>query len=60
MFHLARLLELVLLVKNRGRFCAAEEMICACVCVCVRERESVCVCRDTRSVDTENTQANVY
>ena len=26
------------------------------VCVCVRERES----RDTRSVDTENTQANVF
>ena len=39
MFHLARLLELVLLVKNRGRFCAAEEMICACVYVCKRERE---------------------
>ena len=26
------------------------------VCVCERERES----RDTRSVDTENTQANVF
>ena len=26
-----------------------------CVCVCVCERES----RDTRSVDTKNTQANV-
>ena len=26
------------------------------MCVCVRERES----RDTRSVDTENTQANVF
>ena len=26
-------------VKNSGRFCAAEEMICACVYVCVRERE---------------------
>ena len=30
--------------------------MCVCVCVCVRERES----RDTRSVDTENTQANVF
>ena len=26
-----------------------------CVCVCVRERES----RDTRNLDTENTQVNV-
>ena len=27
-----------------------------CVCVCVRERES----RDTRSVDKENTQVEIY
>ena len=32
-------------VKNRDRFCAAKEMICACVYV--RERERV---RDTRCI----------
>ena len=34
----------IVCVKNRRRFYAAEEMICACVYVCVCERES----RDTR------------
>ena len=43
-------------VKNRGRFCATEEMMCACVYVRERKRDS----RDTRSGDTKNTQANVY
>ena len=28
-------------VKNRGRFCATEEMICACVYVKEREKERV-------------------
>ena len=43
-------------VKNQDRFCAVEEMICACVYVRKRERES----RDTRCIDTENTQGKVY
>ena len=40
-------------VKNRGEIlCSGRETMCVCVCVCVRERES----RDTRCIDTENTQ----
>ena len=35
--------------------CSGLDMECVCVCVCERERDS----RDTRTVDTENTQANV-
>ena len=30
--------------------------VCVCVCVCERERERERESRDTRSVDTENTQ----
>ena len=45
--------ELWGVVKNRGRFYAAEEMICVC------ERERKREIRETRSVDIENTQVNV-
>ena len=36
-------------VKNRGRFCAAKEMICACVYVRERERE-----RERERVETQD------
>ena len=41
------------IVKNRvERFCVTKEKQCACVYVKERERES----RDTKSVDTDDTQ----
>ena len=42
--------------RQRMCVCSGRQRMCVCVCERERERES----RDTRSVDTENTQANVY